>query len=103
MLFVCFFGEIQSLNFSFTEGELSTSQKQAVITLTEKRGRDKTLVKNCRLISLMNVDTKNASKVITLRMKKVLPSIINYDQTAYVKNTSIGKSIRMIDDMLRES
>ena len=48
--FVCFFGEvapllIQSLNYSFTVAELSTSQKQAVITLIEERGRDKRLAK----------------------------------------------------------
>ena len=103
--FVCFFGEvapllIQSLNYSFTVGELSTSQKQAVITLIEKKGRDKRLVQNWRPISLMNVDTKIASKVIALRMKKVLPNIINYDQTAYVKNRYIGESIRVIDDIL---
>ena len=47
----------------------------------------------------MNVDTKIASKVIALRMKKVLPNIINYDQTAYVKNRYIGKSIRVINDI----
>ena len=88
--FVCFFGKvalllIQSLNYSFTVRELSTSQKQAVITLIEKKGRNKRLVKNWRRISLMNIDTKIASKVIALRMKKVLPNIINYDQTAHVK------------------
>ena len=33
-------------------------------------------------------------------MKKVLPKIINYDQTAYVKNRYIGESIRVIDDIL---
>ena len=48
----------------------------------------------------MNVDTKIASKVIVLRMKKVLPKIINYDQTGYVKNRYIGESIRVIDDIL---
>ena len=103
--FVCFFGEvapllIQSPNYSFTVGELSTLQKQAVITLIEKKGRDKRLVQNWRPISLMNVDTKIASEVIALRMKKVLPKIINYDQTAYVKNRYIGESIRVIDDIL---
>ena len=81
-------------------GELSTSQKQAVITLIKKKGRDKRLVKNWRPISLMNVDTKIVSKVIALRMKKVLPNIINYDQTAYAKNRYIGESIRVIDDIL---
>ena len=102
--FVCFFGEvapllIQSLNYSFTVGELSTSQKQAVITLIQKKGRDKRLVKNWRPFSLMNIDTKIASKVMALGMKKVLPNIINYDQTAYVKNRYIGKLIRVIDDI----
>ena len=48
----------------------------------------------------MNIDTKIASKAIALRMKKVLPNIINYDQTAYVKNRYIGESIRVIDDIL---
>ena len=33
-------------------------------------------------------------------MRKVIPSIINYDQTAYVKGRFIGESIRLIDDIL---
>ena len=33
-------------------------------------------------------------------MKKVLPKIINYDQTAYVKNRYIVESIRVMDDIL---
>ena len=48
----------------------------------------------------MNADTKIASKVIALRMKKVLPNIINHDQTAYGKNRYIGESIRVIDDII---
>ena len=103
--YVCFFEEVappllKSLNYAFMVGELSTSQKQAVITLIEKEGRDKRLVKNWRPISLMNVDTKIASKAFALRMRKVIPSIINYDQTAYVKGRFIGESIRLIDDIL---
>ena len=71
-----------------------------VITLIEKKGRDKRLVKNWRPISLMSVDTKIASKVLALRMNKVTPNSINYDQTAYVKGRFIGESIRIIDDIL---
>ena len=67
---------------------------------TEKRERDKRLAKNWRPISLMNVDTKIAKKVIALRMKTVLPSIRNNDQTAYVKNRYNGESVRVIDDIL---
>ena len=71
--YVCFFAEIaaplvKSLNHSFSVGEQSTSQRQAVITLIEKKGRDKRLIKNWRPVSLMNVDTKIASKVLALRI-----------------------------------
>ena len=42
--YVCFFNElgkllVETLNFSYEKGELSTSQKQAVITLIQKRIR----------------------------------------------------------------
>ena len=73
--YVCFFSGVapllvSSLNYSFKVGELSTSQKQAVIILIEKKGRGKRLVKNWRLISLMNVDTKIASKALAFGIKK---------------------------------
>ena len=58
-------------------------------------------IKNWRLISLINVDIKIASKALAFRMKKVLPSIIHYDQTAYVKGRYIGESVRLIDDLLK--
>ena len=49
--YVCFWEDIGSclvstFNYSFEHGELSSSQKQAVITLIEKKCRDKRLVKN---------------------------------------------------------
>ena len=106
--FVCFFGEvapllIQSPNYSFTVGELSTSKKQAVIILIEKIEEGQEACKNWRAILLMNVDTKGSAKVIALGIKKVLPSSINYDQTAYVKNRFFGESIRVISCRTRES
>ena len=101
--YVCFFEEMRSLLLKslihyHPVGELSTSQKQAVISLIEKKGRDMRLVKNWRPISLMNVDVKIASKALSFRLKQVLPNLINYDQTAYVKGRFIGESIRLIDD-----
>ena len=72
--YVCFFNEIfnyllNALKESFNIGQLSTSQLQAVITLIEKKERDKRLIKNWRPISLMNVDAKIALKAIATRMK----------------------------------
>ena len=79
---------------------LSTSQYQVVITLVEKKGKDKRYLKNWRPISLINVDTKILSKSLALRIKKVLSSLIHSDQTAYVKDKYIGESVRLINDVL---
>ena len=103
--YVCFFDEInqlliEALNESFNIGQLSTSQRQSVIILIEKKDKDKRMIKNWRPISLINVDAKIASKVLALRMQKVLASITNYDQTAYVRGRYIGELIRLVSDIL---
>ena len=48
---------------------MSLSQKQAIITLIEKKGKDRSLLENWRPISLLNVDAKIMSKVIAARIK----------------------------------
>ena len=103
--YACFLDELhrylkESLNSSFNSGKLSNSQRQAVITLIEKKGKDKRQLKNLRPISLMNVDAKLASKSLALWVRKVLTSLIKADQTAYVKDRYIGESVRLINDML---
>ena len=67
-------------------GELSHSQKQAIIKLIEKKDIDKKFIENWRPISLLNIDTKLISKVLAERLKNVLLSLISSDQTAYVKD-----------------
>ena len=62
---------LSNVNKAFKVGELSTSQKQAVIKLIEKKYKDKQLIKNWRPISLLNVDTKLVSKVLAERLKTV--------------------------------
>ena len=49
---------VDSIDYSYEFGELSNSQKQAIITLIDKKGKDKRMIKNWRPISLINVDTK---------------------------------------------
>ena len=53
-----------------------------------------------RRISLLNVDVKIASKALAIRIKSVINTLIEQDQTAYVPAWFIGESIRPIEDML---
>ena len=91
---------VDSLNYSYDYGELYNSQKQAIITLLEKKDKDKRKISNWRPISLINVDAKIGSKAIALRLQTVLPKIIHYNQHAYVKGRTINDAIRTIDDIL---
>ena len=54
---------VESLNESYKKRELSISQKQGVITLIEKEGKNPLNISNYRPITLLNVDYKILSKV----------------------------------------
>ena len=97
--YIAFFGELgrlmlRTFNHSFSKGELSSSQKQAITTLIQKTDRDARFIKNWRPISLLNVDLNG------FRMRKVIPLLIHPDQTACVKGRYIGESVRIIEDIL---
>ena len=87
---------VDSLNYAFEFGDLSNSQKQAIITLIEKKGKDKRMIKNWRPISMINVDVKIASKTLAKRLEKVLPEIIHSNENVVVKGRSIFYAIRTI-------
>ena len=91
---------VNSLREAKEIGHLSTSQRQAIIKLIEKKDRDKRFIKNWRPISLLNVDSKIISKALSEKLKEVLPDLISSQQTAYVKNRHIGESGRLISDII---
>ena len=49
---------------------------------------------------MLNTDTKIISKVLSTRIKTVLPFLISSNQTAYVKNRFMSESGRVISDVL---
>ena len=83
--------------------QFSTSQKQAVIKLIERKGRYKRYIQIWRPISLLNVDVNLISKALAKRFKNFLPEIISPNQNAYVKNRCIIEGGRLISDLLEMS
>ena len=92
-----------SVNEAFKVGELSTSRKQAVIKLIEKKDKDKRLIKNWRPISFLKVETKLISKVLAERLKTALPSLISSSQTPYLNGRFISERGHLISDMSKVS
>ena len=90
---------VNSFNMAFTKGQLTETQKLAVIILLDK-GKDRTLLQNWRPISLLNVDYKIVTKVIAMRFKHLLPNLINRNQVGYVKGRTITENIRLISDIM---
>ena len=91
---------VDGLNYSFDHGELSNSQKRAIITLTEKKKIKTGGISNCRPISLINVDVKIGSKAIAKRLEAVLPCVIHHNQCACIKDRTICDAVRSIEDIL---
>ena len=71
---------ISVFNVAIVKRDLPASMKASVTRLVHKKD-DKRNLKNWRPISLLNVDYKICSKAISLRLSKVLGSIVDPDQT----------------------
>ena len=62
------------------KGNLSTSQRKAIIRLIQKKDRDKRFIQNWRPIFFLNVDLKILSKALSKKLKKVPPDLISSRQ-----------------------
>ena len=92
---------IPALNFALESGHLSVTQRRGVIKLIPKKDAEPYFIKNWRPITLLNTDYKIVAKTIANRIKLVLPSLINHDQTGFLKGRFIGENIRLIDCVIQ--
>ena len=91
---------LNALNCAYTKGFLSITQRRGLITLIPKKNKPTKMLKNWRPITLLNCDYKIATKSIASRIGKVLPKIINNDQTGFLKGRFIGENIILIDSII---
>ena len=85
---------------SFSLGILPESLRVGVITLIEKKGKDRLDIANWRPITLLNADYKLLTKTLGHRLKTVLPSLIHKDQNGFIPGGSIFFSSHTLRDIL---
>ena len=91
---------VNAINCSFEIGLLSITQRKGIISLIPKKQKGPRFLKNWRPITLLNCDYKIVSKSIANRVKRVLPDIINNDQSGFLKGRSIAENILLIDGII---
>ncbi|KAI9559441.1 pol-like protein [Daphnia sinensis] len=78
--------------FILNSQNLSKTQSTGIITLIHKGG-SRSVLGNWRPISLLCSDYKILAKILTLRLKNILPNIISEEQTGGIKNRDITQNL----------
>jgi exonuclease III len=91
---------INCYNYSFENGLLTTSQRQAIISLISKPGKDRTHIENWRPISLLNIDYKIMTKCLSERLAKIIDKIVHQSQFGFIKGRNINDALRTILDIV---
>ena len=90
---------VDVINNGFQKGELSITMRRGVIVLIPKGG-EKKLLKNWRPISLLNYDYKIITKVLTSRLRDIMPTIIHPNQKCGINGRSIHDGAALIRDLI---
>ncbi|KAJ1080629.1 hypothetical protein NDU88_000823 [Pleurodeles waltl] len=85
---------------SMREGLLPNSLRGGCIRLIYKKKGDRADVKNWRPISLLNVDFKILSKTLFLRLRPVVSTVVESDQTCGIPGRKISDNLCFVRDVL---
>ena len=96
------FGEIFLKIFKVIEDEkiMTRSMRHGIVNLVYKNKGDKNLLKNFRPISLLCVDYKILARIMSNRLKLVLPKLISATQTCCIIGRDIADTTASIRDLI---
>uniref|UniRef100_A0A667ZNP8 Reverse transcriptase domain-containing protein n=1 Tax=Myripristis murdjan TaxID=586833 RepID=A0A667ZNP8_9TELE len=83
-------------NDAIMSQSMPTTMRTAVITTIPKQGKDPTQMSNYRPLSLLNNDYKIFAKILALRLEKVVPSLVHFDQVGFVKGRHASSNMRKL-------
>ena len=87
---------VHMFNESHELGELSESQRKAVLALIFNKD-DQEDISNYRPISLTNVDYRILAFTLA---EQVVGDLVSTDQSAYIKRRDMGTNIRLVNDII---
>ena len=86
-------------NESHESGELSESQRKAVLAIIFKKD-DQEDISNYRPVSVTNVDYRILAFTLAERVQQVVGDLVSTDQSAYIKGGYMGTNIRLVNDSI---
>ena len=75
------------------ENKMFGLMKEGTISLMEKLTRNPLYISNWRPLSILNSDYKIYAKIIADRLQMVLPYLIHYDQSGFMKGRNIANNL----------
>ena len=85
---------LKACNTALKKSKMPPSWNEAVISIIPKEGRDKLECGSYRPISVLNVDYKLYTAILARRLEKILPRLINFDQTGFISQRQTHDNIR---------
>ena len=91
---------LKCLNYSLVADQLCDSQYKGLITLIPKPGKNTMYISNYKPITLLNCNYKIITKEINNRIYGLLPKLVNYNQSGFIRSRNIGDNIRLMFDII---
>ena len=83
-----------AFNWIMSKEDTLPSWKEAIITVIPKPLKDKEFCQNDRPISILNVDYKLYTTILSNRLQTIVPDLIDEDQTGFVSGRQTHDNIR---------